>query len=120
MPHSPLTRTYTLEEGPTVHLRLALRFDAAPVADLLRRRGVQAGDLEIMRALTYDPSCRAVVAALALIDGQETLVGLGAIELEPDALPDTLVADEKLAPGLGRLLGELLTARAGAHRRRVA
>ena len=120
MPSSPLTRTYTLEDGLAVHLRLARRADLEPVRSLLGRRGVESHDLEILRLLSFDPLTRAVVCVFAPIDGQETLVGVGAIALERGALPDTLVTDEQLAPGLAPLLGALLAERAEAHGRRVA
>jgi hypothetical protein len=119
MPHSPLTRTYALEAGPSVHLRLARRREAAGVRTLLASRSLSADDLETKRLLTYDPAARAVVCAFALLDGVETLVGLGAIDL-PGEEPDTLVTDEERAPGLARLMGELLMARAALHGRRVA
>ncbi len=88
--------------------------------DLLARRGLHASDLELSRLLAFDPLRRVVLCALAPIDGSETLVGIGAIDLAEDAEPDTLVVDERLAVGLSRLLGEALTARARAHGRRVA
>lgn len=91
------------------------------MVDLLVRRGLFAGELEVGRLLTFHPGRRLVLCAFAPIDGYETLVGIGAIDLRADAGPDTLVVDERLAGGgLGRLLGEVLVSRARAHGRRVA
>ena len=117
---SPFTRTHPLEDGPRVRLRLAWRGDAPAVASLLRRRGLDASDLEIGRLLAFDPASRVVLCAFAPIDGHETLVGIGAVDLRDGADPDTLVVDERLAGGLSSLLGEVLADRAHAHGRRVA
>jgi hypothetical protein len=117
---SPFTRTYPLEDGPRVRLRLAWRGDEPAVRDLLRRRDVEASELELRRLLLFDPKERVVLCAFAPIDGSETLVGIGAIDLGEAAEPDTLVVDERLAGGLSSLLGEALVGRARAHGRRVA
>ena len=85
------------------------------------RRWLYAGQLEVGRLLTFHPGRRVVLCAFAPIDGHETLVGIGAIDLHEDADPDTLVVDERLAgDGLARLLGDVLVSRARAHGRRVA
>ena len=118
---SPFARTHPLENGPRVRLRLASRLDARAVADLMARRGLYASELEISRMLAFDPMRRVVLCAFAPIDGQETLVGIGAIDLDGATDPDTLVVDERLAGGgLATLLGTALAARAHAHGRRVA
>jgi hypothetical protein len=120
MPDSILGRTYALPSGPRVRLRLARPADARAVAALLAGRGVEAGDIEIRRLLAFDPSRRAVICAFAPLDGAETLVGVGGIDLHEDAAPDTVIVDERLTDGLGVLLGEVLARRARAHARRVA
>lgn len=118
---SPFARTLPVDNGPRVRLRLAWRGDAASVGGLLARRGLDAHDLEVGRLLAFDPARRVVLCAFAPIDGQETLVGIGAIDLHADADPDTLVVDERLAGGgLATLLGDVLVRRARAHGRRVA
>jgi hypothetical protein len=117
---TPFTRTYPIENGPRVRLRLAWRGDAAAVRDLLARRGLEAADLDLSRLLSFDPLRRVVLCAFAPIDGAETLVGIGAIDLAAGAEPDTLVVDERLAGGLSALLGDALLSRAHAHGRRVA
>ena len=56
---------------------------------------------------------RAVICATALIAASETLVGIGAIELDSDPpRPDTLVVDEALTDGLDELLTRALLGRA--------
>jgi hypothetical protein len=120
MQHAILTRTFALDGGPRVQLRLARLSDLAAVRALLERRGVGATDLDLRRLLAYDPWRRAVLCAFAPLGGVPTLVGLGAIDLRADAEVDTLVVDDRVAAGLGPLLGEVLEHRAQAHARRVA
>lgn len=120
MSSSPLTRTFAPDAGPRVQLRLARRGDIPAVTALLAGHGVKAAGLDVARLLSYDPAHRAVLAAFAPIEGTETLVGLGAIDLDPGADPDTLVVDERLTDGLGELIGLMLRERAARHHRRVA
>ena len=108
---SPLRRTFPVPGGPAVRLRLAAPADRPRVRELLERRGVAAGELELRRLLAFDPARRHVLCALAPLDGQDTLVGLGAIEAGQDA-PDVLVVDERLAGGLAEVLGRVLSERA--------
>jgi len=103
-----------------VRLRLARRADLAAVRTLVRSRGVQPSDLALRRLLTYYPAERLVIAACAPIDGHDTLVGLGSIDLEADAEVDSLIIDERLTEGLGELLVSVLEGRAAAHSQRVA
>jgi hypothetical protein len=115
-----LSRSYALPHGPRVRLRLARRSDLPALASLLAQRGVEAGELELTRLVRFDPTERTVLCATAFVGGTETVVGVGAIELAADAVPDTVVVDERLTEGLGELLGAALTQRADAHARRVA
>ena len=117
---SPLTRTHALPAGPRVHLRLARRSDHDGVAALLAGRDLPVSVFDVQRLLRYDPTRRAVYCALAPIDGAERVVGIGAIDLVPDAEPDTVVVDERLTDGLGDLLGVILAERAADHARRAA
>jgi hypothetical protein len=119
-PGALLSRTYELPSGPRVRLRLARRSDLPGFRDLLRRRDVPAGELELDRLIHYHPRERAVIAATAPIGGTEAIVGVGAIDLTEDAEPETLVVDERLTNGLGRLLAEALVQRARIHARRTA
>src|SRR5215218_9833043 len=100
---SPLRRTFPVPGGPPVRLRLAGPSDRAGVRALLERRGIDAGDLDIQRLLAFDPARRHVLAALAPLDGRETLVGIGAIA-NGAAAPDTLVVDDRVT-ALSDVLG---------------
>lgn len=114
---SPLRRTFPIPGGPPVRLRMAGPSDRRAVAALLQRRSIPAAELELRRLLAFDPARRHVLCALAPLDGAETLIGIGAIDVGEDA-PDTLVVDERLAGGLADVLGRVLIER--ARRRRAA
>jgi hypothetical protein len=115
-----LSRTYELRTGPRVRLRYARRSDLPGLRALLQQRGIEPTELELTRLVRYDPRRRAVICATAPINGTELIVGAGAIALEEEALPETLVVDEALTDGLAELLGAALVGRARAHARRVA
>jgi hypothetical protein len=115
-----LSRTYQLPAGPRVRLRYARRSDLPGLRALLEQRGIEPTELELARLVRYDPRRRAVICATAPIGGTELIVGVGAIELEEKAPPETLVVDESLTDGLADLLAAALVGRARAHARRVA
>jgi hypothetical protein len=117
---SPFIRTHALPGGPPVRLRLARRSDAPAGTALLAGRGVSASEVEVARLLAFDPAVRAVICACAPVDGRETVVGIGAIDLRAGADPDALVVDEARTDGLGELLGEALRRRAEGHASHVA
>ena len=108
---SPLRRTFPVPGGPHVRLRLAGPSDRPHVRSLLERRGVDATELELRRLLAFDPARRHVLCALAPLEGQDPLVGIGAIDAGADA-PDVLGVDERLAGGLAEVLGRVLVERA--------
>lgn len=112
--NSPLRRTFPVPGAPPVRLRLAAPSDRAAVHALLARRGIEASALDVQRLVAFDPGRRQVLAAFAPLDGQETLVGIGAIVNGDDA-PDVLVVDERLS-ALSDVLGRVLTERARVRR----
>ena len=109
MSDSIFARSFSLDGGLRVRLRLARPADASAIARLLG-----ATPLEARRLLRFDPAHRAVVCAL---DGSEGLVGVGAIDLREDAEPDVLAG---AVPGLEALLGDVLRRRARSRSRHVA
>ena len=111
---SPLRRTFPVPGGPPVRLRLAGPSDRAGIRALLARRGLDADDLELQRMLAFDPGRRHVLAAFALLEGHETMVGVGAIDNGEDA-PDILVVDPRVN-ALAHVLGRVLTERARPRR----
>lgn len=110
-----LDRTYVLDDGQRVRVRLARSSDAAPIRELAARRRFDADPLEVARLTRFDPRRRLVICATALIGVRDTLVGVGAIGLAPgdDFEPETLIFDDRIA-GLGPFLLEVLVSRAGA------
>jgi N-acetylglutamate synthase-like GNAT family acetyltransferase len=118
-PGALLGRSYPLDGGPRVRLRLAHHADAPAMAELLTERGHGASEVELAQLVRADPRRRVVLCATAPLNGTETLVGFGALDLEGEV--DTLVIDDRLAgEGLGTLLLEALAARARAVLARVA
>ncbi|MDX6649566.1 MAG: hypothetical protein QOI91_2523 [Solirubrobacteraceae bacterium] len=111
-----LSRTYELPAGPRVCLRYVHRTDVPGLSRLFAQREIDAGDMALTRLVRYDPTRRAVLCATAPVDSTELIVGVGAIDLHPDAEPDTLVVDERLTEGLGELLYGALLGRARARR----
>ena len=114
---TPFARTFALPSGQRVRVRLARPSDRDAVRELLETRGVDAGEMDLTRLLSFDPRERLVLAALTPEGGTDVLAGIGAIDLRGDADPDVLVAQ---VAALGELLGEMLTSRADAHARRAA
>jgi len=102
-----------------VRLRLAHHADARAMAELLTERGHGTSEVELAQLVRADPRRRVVLCATAPLNGTETLVGFGALDLEGEV--DTLVIDDRLAgEGLGTLLLEALASRARAVLARVA
>ena len=118
-PGALLARSYPLPGGPRVRLRLAHHADAPAMRELLAERGQAGSEVELARLVRANPRERVVLCATAPLNGTETLVGFGALDLRGQV--DTLVIDERLAgDGLGTLLLEALAARARAVLARVA
>src|SRR5581483_6798624 len=94
-PGALLSRTYPLDGGPRVRLRLAHHGDAPAMRELLAARGQDVGEVEMARLVRADPRERVVLCATAPLNGTEALVGFGALDLRGQV--DTLVIDERLA-----------------------
>jgi hypothetical protein len=107
-------RSYQLGGGPRVRLRMVRPRDAAAIRALLERQGLDVDELELARLLRFDPRCRAVICASALIGPTETIVALGAIDLDAQT-PDMVIADADAGEGLRALVADALTSRARAH-----
>src|SRR5690349_14435546 len=114
-----MARFYTLPRGPRVCLRLARPRDVNGISDLFRAHGHDPEPLELARLVRSDPRQRLIVCATALVDGLETIVGVGEIDLRDGAETDPafVLVDEDLTEGLAELLTEALAGRAHALRR---
>ncbi len=102
-----LDRFHTLSGGLRVRVRMARSSDRHGIRDLIERAG--AG-VEPIHLVHFDPRRRIVVCATALLDGHETVVGVGSIE-RGAASADLLIADRR-AEGAGELLAGVLAERA--------
>jgi hypothetical protein len=110
-------RTYSLPDGLRIRLRLSRARDAVGIARLLER---DPQSLDVARLVRFDPRRRAVICATTLIDAAETVIGVGAIDLDA-AQPDALLVADELDGALRELLGEALVCYANAvASRRVA
>ena len=103
---------YRLEGGFRVRLRMARSSDLFPIRALSDRPG--SAGLEPAPLVRFDPRRRCVICATALIDSTETLVGVGAIDLDGDglAMPDTLLVGDEHADEIAELLVRALVTRA--------
>lgn len=111
-PGALLGHVYELEDGSSVRLRLARGSDIQALRGLLERN---SQDLSAPRLLHFDPRREYVLCATALVDGRETLLGIGATKLNGGATePDLLVIDDRAGDQLRRLLTDTLVATAGA------
>ena len=105
-PGALLGHVYELDDGTNVRLRLARGSDTHAVRELLEG---DRQDLSVARLLHFDPRREYVLCATALLDGRETLLGVGAIKLDGEgAEPDLLVMGEQAGEQLHRLLRDAL------------
>jgi hypothetical protein len=99
-----------------VCLRLARARDLSRIRALAERQGVDLDQLTLTRLVRADPREQVVICATALIDGLETMLGVGSIDLgqglEPE--PALLIVDIGAAEGLDELLTDALVGRARA------
>lgn len=100
-----------------MRLRVARSTDGPGIRALLAQHGIHPTELEFRRLVLCDPRRRVVICATALVGSKETIVGVGAIDLDDGNEPDTLVVDERVTDGLGDLLMAALVGRAEAIRR---
>ena len=108
-----LGESYTLDDNFRVRLRLARSSDLVPIRALVARTPA-ASELDLATLLQFDPRRRCVICATALIDSAETLVGVGAIDIDGGATaePDVLLVSDEHAEAIAELLAVTLTARA--------
>jgi hypothetical protein len=109
-----LGETLLLRSGVRVRLRLVHFSDLGAIAELIDGHGPSGGP-SAERLVQFDPRRRYVVCAMALIDGSERLVGLGAIELALGAAePEVLIFDPYVGEELSVVLRDVLCAAAEA------
>ena len=113
-PGALLARSYALGRGPRVCLRLARPRDGVGVARLFWSHGLEPDELEVARLVRFDPRHRISICATALIDSAETVVGVGAIDLDhvPTGPSLFVLVDALGTGGLQELLADALLGRA--------
>lgn len=119
-PGALLARTWRLEGGLSVRLRLARRADGASIAALLARNGVEASDLDVGRLVRADPRREVTICAAAPVDGREEIVGVGAIAFDDGEIPHTVVCDERVGSDGAWLVEAALRELVRRRSRRVA
>jgi hypothetical protein len=110
-PGALLGSSFALDNHVRVRLRLARGSDVPLIRALVARQGTRPEDLEMARLVHFDPRRRAVLCATALIDSTETLVGVGAVELDGTGEPELVIVDAAYAEPLSQLLAAALAAR---------
>jgi hypothetical protein len=118
-PGALLGRTWRLDNGFVIRLRLARRTDAAAVRDLLERCGAEASDLAVERLVRHDPRRGVAICATAPIDGHEEVVGVGAISFDSSE-PHTVACDARMDADGARLVDDALREMVRRRARRVA
>ena len=88
--------------------------DAPAIRALFARQGLEVDELDVARLVRSDPRRRAVICADTLVGPTETIVALGAIDLDA-ATPDTIVAEAELREELSALIVDALASRVRAR-----
>lgn len=104
-----------LAHGPRVTLRAVRVRDFDSLRTLALKAGLLCDELELARLVRSDPAVRLVLCAGAVVDGSETVLGVGVIELGQSAtMPSLLLVDAELTSGLAQRLADALVERARA------
>lgn len=115
-PGALLGSSFLLDDGVCVRLRLARSTDVPLIRSLLARHGTRPEELELAALVHFDPRRRLIICATALIDATETLVGVGAIDLDGGE-PEIVIVDTEHDESLTELLTAALVGRAGTTAR---
>ena len=104
---------HALAGGAIVSLRPARPRDLDALRSLAARNGVVCEELELARLVRSDCATRVVLCASTPVDGVETVVGIGVIELGRWAtMPSMVLVDPAVGTGLGQLVVDALIDRA--------
>ena len=109
-----LDRKKTLADGTRVRLRFPQARDRAQLAALHAHLGLEVGELELARLLSFDPRRRFVLCATTWDGTHERLLGYGAID-RTTREQDVLVGDERGAGDVAELLARTLAEVVGAR-----
>jgi hypothetical protein len=109
-----LAHYHPLPRGPRVCLRLARRRDLAVISDLYERAGIAVRPLSLARLVSFELLTQLVLCATALVDSKQTVLGVGAVELDRPDEPTLVVVDAVQTDGLAELLADALVTHASA------
>jgi hypothetical protein len=118
-PGALLARSWRLDSGLRVRLRVARPRDAAAVRDLLERCGVAVAEIEVERLVRPDPRRELTICATAPLGGREELVGIGAVSFD-DGAPHTVTCDARMDADGARLVDAALRELVRRRARRAA
>jgi hypothetical protein len=105
----PAAARHVLAGGAVVTLRPVRPRDLDAVGSLAARNGIMCEELELARLVRSDPGRRLVLCAGAAVDGVETVVGIGVIELGRwSTMPSMVLVDPSVGAGLSRLVADAL------------
>jgi RimJ/RimL family protein N-acetyltransferase len=121
-PGAMLAHAHELDSGLSIRMRLARPTDADRVREFLERQSGETlsrrfftampriSDATVRHFTHYDPREVLIVAATALIDGVEQIVGLADIALLGTGLAEigVLVDEQHQGEGVGRVLSEAI------------
>jgi hypothetical protein len=108
----------TLSSGQRLRTRMPHAQDALGLRALFERLGVALDDLQLSRALRFDPRERTAVVATVLAGRSEDIVGFAAMT-RLSKHPEVVLADEERAPGATAIIDATLRAH-GERARRIA
>lgn len=108
-----------LEDGRRLRIRPLRPSDHARLAELVERTGPHDRSLDMRDLLHFDPRERTVLCATVWTGQSAALVGYTAGHRDGGG-PDIVLADEEAAPGVGRVLEEILGADIRARDQRAA
>jgi hypothetical protein len=117
---SPLVaRSHGLPRGPRVRLRLAQTRDVPAIRALFQAHGIEWDPFGIAQLVRSDPRRTVVICATGLVDRNETLLGVAAMDVGAPE-PEFVRVDETLTDGLTELLEQALVSRVAAIASRAA
>jgi hypothetical protein len=112
---SSLGAAEQLSDGTPVSLRRVRLRDLDALSSLAARGGIVCEEFELARLVCSDPAERLVMCATTALDGTETVVGIGVIEIGRSAtMPSLILVDPAHGGSLAGWLAESLVDRARA------
>src|SRR5256885_11753474 len=108
-PGAMLSAAHELADGSSARLRLTRPSDAPLIRSFVETLG-QVPDEVVQEFTYYEPRERLVLAACALEEGTEKIVGLASVAVSDTGTAEVVVVvdDDRRGVGVGRLLTEVV------------